>query len=81
MAEFGAGLILAFSLALLFLAGSFTFTGGFKVISATSTIEDYQRIGVAMGLLGIAGGWMLERVAERLPTWFSSRMPKGVDGA
>lgn len=60
VAEFSAGLVLAFALALLYLAGSFTFTGSFKVISINSTIDDYQRVAVAMGLLGIAGGWLLE---------------------
>jgi len=75
IAEFSAGLVLAFALALLYLAGSFTFTGGFKVISAKSTLDDYQRVAVAMGLVGIAGGWLLERVAENLTGWFSSRLP------
>ncbi len=75
IAEFSAGLVLAFALALLYLAGSFTFTGGFNVISASSTIDDYQRVAVAMGLLGIAGGWLLERAAENLTGWFSSRLP------
>lgn len=75
VAEFSAGLVLAFALALLYLAGSFTFTGGFKVISSTSTIEDYQRVAVALGLVGIAGGWLLERVAENLTGWFGSRLP------
>ncbi len=75
IAEFSAGLVLAFALALLYLAGSFTFTGGFDVISPSSTINDYQRVAVAMGLFGIAGGWLLERVAENLTGWFSSRLP------
>jgi hypothetical protein len=80
IAEFSAGLVLAFALALLYLAGSFTFTGGFKVISAGSTLDDYQRVAVAMGLLGIAGGWLLERVAENLTGWFSDRLPNA-DGS
>jgi hypothetical protein len=70
--------VLAFALALLYLAGSFTFTGSFKVISSTSTIDDYQRVAVPMGLLGIAGDrcGLLERVAENLTGWFSSRLPR-----
>jgi hypothetical protein len=48
----------------------------FKVISSTSTIVDYQRVAVPMGLLGIAGGWLLARVAENLTGWFSSRLPR-----
>lgn len=62
------------------LAGSFTFTGSFKVISETSTIDGYQRVAVAMGLIGIAGGWLLERVAESLTGWLCSRLP-GADEA
>ena len=75
IAELSAGLVLAFALALLYLAGSFTFTGGFQLMSSTSTIDDYQRVAVAMGLLGIAGGWLIERVAGNLVGWFSSRLP------
>ncbi|MEZ5593672.1 MAG: hypothetical protein R3F53_24380 [Gammaproteobacteria bacterium] len=77
IAEFSAGLVLAFALALLYLAGSFTFTGDFNAISSNSTTVtvDYQRVAVAMGLLGIAGGWLLERVAENLTGWFGSRLP------
>ena len=32
-------------------------------------------VAIAMGLLGIAGGWLLERVAENLTGWLSSRLP------
>lgn len=74
IAEFSAGLVLAFALALLYLAGSFTFTGNFKVISADSTLDDYQRVAVSMGILGIAGGWLIERVAEKLAGWFSDQL-------
>jgi hypothetical protein len=75
IAELSAGLVLAFALALLYLAGSFTFTGGFKVISPSSSLDDYQRVAVAMGLFGVAGGWLIERVAQNLTNWFSSRLP------
>lgn len=75
VAELSAGLVLAFALSLLYLAGSFTFTGSFKVISSTSTIDDYQRVAVTMGLIGVAGGWLLERVAESLEGWLGSRLP------
>lgn len=77
IAEFSAGLLVAFALALLYLAGSFTFTGGFRVSSPSSTspIDDYQRVAVAMGLFGVAGGWLIERVAQNLTNWFSSRLP------
>lgn len=77
--EMRAGLVLAFAMALLYLAGSFTFTGGFDVVSADSSLDDYQRVAIAMGLVGIAGGWLLERVAKSLTAWFGSRMPGGVN--
>lgn len=81
IAEFSAGLVLAFALALLYLAGSFTFTGGFKIISSNdSNLDDYQRVAVAMGLLGVAGGWLIERVSDKLTGWFSSRLPRA-DGS
>lgn len=76
IAELSAGLVLAFALALLYLAGSFTFTGKFEVISDNSPFDAYQRIAVAMGIIGIVGGWLLERVAESLTRWFGDRMPK-----
>jgi hypothetical protein len=66
IAELSAGLVLAFSLAMLYLAGSFTFTGKFQPFSEKPPIDDYQRVAVGMTLIGIAGGWLLERVAERL---------------
>ena len=75
IAELSAGLVLAFALALLYLAGSFTFTGSFKAISENASIENYQRIAVAMGIIGIAGGWLLERVADSLTSWLSRRLP------
>lgn len=76
VAELNAGLILSFVLALLYLAGSFTFTGDFD---AVVTRDAYQRVAVAMGLIGIAAGWLLERVAENLTRWFSRRLPGADD--
>lgn len=74
IAEFSAGLVLAFALALLYMAGSFTFTGSAQAITRARNIDDYQRIAVVMGLIGIAGGWLLERVAERLTGIFTDRL-------
>lgn len=79
IAELSAGLVLAFALALLYLAGSFTFTGKFEVITDNSPLDSYQRVAVAMGIIGVVGGWLLERVAASLTRWFGDRMP-GADG-
>lgn len=73
VAELSAGLVLAFLLSLLYLAGSITFTG-----DATNVVEkpqDYRRIALAMGVLGVAGGWLLERVATVLSDWLLDRVP------
>jgi hypothetical protein len=75
IAEYSAGLVLAFALALLYLIGSFTFTGNFEAIKNGQTLDAYQRVAVMMGLFGIAGGWLLERVAESLTGWLGSRLP------
>lgn len=66
IAELSAGLVLAFALAMLYLAGSFTFTGKFQPFTDQSKIDDYQRVAVGLTLIGVAGGWLLEKVAERL---------------
>lgn len=68
MAELCAGLILAFGLGLLYLSGSLTFAG-----TANSIVkpEDFQRIAVVMGLLGLAGGWLIERIADTLLRWLT----------
>jgi hypothetical protein len=71
VAEINAGLFLAFALALLYLGGSVTFTGKYQTISSLS---DYQRVAIVAGLSGIAGGWLIERVAETLTRWFSARL-------
>lgn len=77
IAEFSAGLVLAFALSLLYLAGSFTFTGDFVAFynDTQPDLQAYRRVAVAMGLFGLSGGWLLERVAENLTGWLSSRLP------
>ena len=57
--------MLAFGLAMFYLAGSFTFTGKFEPISDGNS-NDYQRVAVGMTLIGIAAGWLLERVSRYL---------------
>jgi hypothetical protein len=34
-----------------------------------------------LGLFGIAGGWLRERVSESLVGWFSSRLPRADETA
>lgn len=75
LAELSAGLVLAFALAMLYLAGSFTFTGKFQPFANVNEVgEDYRRVAVGMTVIGIAGGWLLERVAERLTRSFGQRL-------
>jgi hypothetical protein len=64
IAELSASLVLAFGLAMFYLAGSFTFTGKFEPFS--NDPNDYQRVAVGMTLIGIAAGWLLERVSRHL---------------
>lgn len=71
IAEFSAGLILAFALGLLSLAGSFTFTG---TIQDLSNLDGYQRLAVTMGILGVTGGWLLERVSDKLKNLLSDNL-------
>jgi hypothetical protein len=84
LAELSAGLVLAFGLAMLYLAGSFTFTGKFQPFSMGSTgnspDDDYRRVAVGMTVIGIAGGWLLERVAERLTRSIGARLDRVDDG-
>jgi hypothetical protein len=79
LAELSAGLVLAFGLAMLYLAGSFTFTGKFQPFSSPSPDDDYRRVAVGMTIIGIAGGWLLERVAERLSRSIGSRLDRADD--
>jgi hypothetical protein len=62
-AELSAGLVLAFILSLIYLAGSLTFKGDFV---AAADLNGYQRVALFMGVLGVTGGWMLESVAQRI---------------
>jgi hypothetical protein len=74
IAELSAGLVLSFALAMLYLAGSFTFTGTFQPFKPDSTVADYRRVAVGMTVIGLTGGWLLERVAERVHSWLGNRL-------
>jgi hypothetical protein len=75
LAEVSAGILLAFGLAVVYLIGGFTVTGKFEFISSTTQPGDFQRVGLAMTVLGLAGGWMIEPVSERLRAWFQKSLP------
>jgi hypothetical protein len=84
LAEVSAGLLLAFGLAIVYLLGGFTITGKFEFISSTAQPEDFQRVGLAMTVLGLMGGWLIERVSESLRSWFAEQLPgqsSGPNGA
>ena len=57
------GLLLAFGLALIYLAGGITVTGDVVPILQQ---DDFQRVAVSMSILGFASGFLIERATERL---------------
>ncbi len=59
------GLLVAFGLSLLYLAGGVTITGDMKFVSVSDPLE-FQRIAVSMSILGFAAGLLIERAAEQL---------------
>lgn len=61
------GLLVAFGLSLLYLAGGVTITGGMKFVSVIDKdLLEFQRIAVTMSILGFAAGLLIERAAEQL---------------
>lgn len=70
--EVGAGLLLAFALALLYLVGAVTIKGSAEVMFPTGPAE-FQRVAVVMTLLGLGGGLMIEQAADRVRGWFLDR--------
>jgi hypothetical protein len=71
-----AGLLLAFALAMIYLVGGFTITGTFDFISSTQKPTDFQRIALSMTILGLAGGWLIETVSERVNEWLVGQLRK-----
>jgi hypothetical protein len=69
MIELGAGLILGFALALLYLVGAVTIDGNPRAV--LTTVEGFQRVAVVMTLLGLGGGLMIEQAADRVRQWFT----------
>jgi hypothetical protein len=74
MIEVGAGLLLGFALALLYLVGSLAITGEATKFLVSPENEDFQRISVVMTLLGLGGGLMIEQAADRVRGWFTERL-------
>ena len=72
--EVGAGLLLGFALALLYLVGSLTVTGKTESVLIPDSNEAFQRVAVVMTLLGLGGGLMIEQAADRVRGWFAERL-------
>jgi len=51
------------------------FTGKFDpFVGEMSNADDYERVAVGMTLVGLAGGWLLERVTQRLTRSFGQHL-------
>jgi hypothetical protein len=72
--EVGAGLLLGFALALLYLIGALTITGKTEAVLLPADAADFQRVAVVMTLLGLGGGLMIEQAADRVRRWFTERL-------
>jgi hypothetical protein len=72
--EMGAGLLLGFALALLYLVGALTITGKTEAVLLPGSTGDFQRVAVVMTLLGLGGGLMIEQAADRVRQWFTDRL-------
>jgi hypothetical protein len=72
--EIGAGLLLGFSLALVYLVGALTITGRTESILLPESREAFQRVAVVMTLLGLGGGLMIEQAANRVRRWFAETL-------
>ena len=59
------GLLLAFGLALVYLAGGITITGNMKFVNI-GAYGDFQRIAISMSILGFSAGFLIERATEKL---------------
>ena len=79
MIEMGAGLLLGFALALLYLVGSLAITGEATKFLVSPENEDFQRISVVMTLLGLGGGLMIEQAADRVRGWFTERLTSSAE--
>jgi hypothetical protein len=71
--ELAAGLLLGFALALLYLVGAITITGGSEIVLVPEDASSFRRIAVVMTLLGLGGGLALEQASERVSRWFNEQ--------
>ena|GEM_PF-5338067 len=77
--EMSAGLILALGLSLIYLVEGFTVTGKFEFVSLMSNRSDFIRISIFMSLLGLAGGFLIEKTSDFLRTRLSQVLDN-IDG-
>ncbi|BAO87900.1 hypothetical protein [Caballeronia cordobensis] len=72
--ELGAGLVLGFTLSLLYLASAITVAGTTKALLIPKDKDSFQRAAVVMTLLGLGGGLMIEQAADRVRHWFTDEL-------
>ena len=75
MLELAAGLLLGFALALLYLVGAITITGGSEIaiVPKPGDVASFRRIAVIMTLLGLGGSLALEQASARVSRWFNEQ--------
>ena len=76
LVDASAGLILAFGLSLVYLVGGITLFGDPTTVLLPKELPAFQRAAVVMTILGLAGGLMIEQVAEWLKGWLVDRLAK-----
>lgn len=72
--ELGAGLILAFALALLYLVGAIAIKDADSPSLLPTGPDNFQRVAVIMTLLGLGGGLMIEQASRRVRGWYLERL-------
>lgn len=64
-----AGLLAAFGLALIYMAGGLSITGKFDFLTLCSD-NDFYRVSLSMSVLGFAGSFLIEQSTLKLKNWF-----------
>jgi hypothetical protein len=64
-AEVTVSLCLAFGLLLFYFAGEITITGK-QDFSRFADFDEFRRVAVSLSILGMAAGFLIEKVSERL---------------
>lgn len=75
--ELAAGLMLGFALVLLYLVGALVITGQADPVVLPDSYTAYQRVAVAMTMLGLGAGLLLEQAAERVKNSMATILRQG----